>query len=164
MSHLQLKLKESMWALHSCGKTLSLAGMAGNHVFKLEMRARSSQPGTYDVGFKEESDFAFGKGGALILLILRQDDKPFNIVPGSSVYSNLSQIAPQWASQIFPFSNGNSGGWICSEFIITLSALTKKPHTKAAGVWSGSLGLFRKGGREGMSTMKRSTSLKMGRD
>lgn len=89
------------------------------------------------VGFKEKSDFAFENEGTLMLVILRQDNKPFNIVPGSSVCSNLSQIPPQWVSWIFPFSNGNSSGWICSEFIITLSALTKKPHTKAAGVWNG---------------------------
>lgn len=59
------------------------------------------------VCIKEESDFAFEKEGTLILLVLRQEDKPFDIVPGSSdqqqpsksmwwaVYNNLSQIPPQ---------------------------------------------------------------------
>ena len=166
----QLKLKENTWALHSCDKTLFFADMAENHVLKLEMRARNSQPGTYGCRLQRGAWFCLWKPGYLNISPLRQEHKPFDVVPASSgqlqpgkcmwwaVYSSPSQITPQWVSPTFPFSNGNSSGWVGSEFKVTLSALNMEWCTEAARGWSAWLlnSLERKDGRR-LGDMKRNT-------
>lgn len=90
-----------MWTLHGCDK-------AENHVLKLEMRTRNTQPGTYGYGLQRRAWFCLWKAWYLNISPLRQEHRPFDVVPASSgqlqpgkcmqwaVCSNPSQITPRW--------------------------------------------------------------------